>query len=163
MTPELLTALEQNLGEFTKDIPEAAGKNVIAATSVMFVPNITFTDIASGDTVVDNDYQEKLPGKVKVTAPVPADLSNYENLVILLVEGEKVTKLNATIENGVVVYESDTTNGGIIVLGTQKKAPVVPETSTPAGEGAQTGDASQVVIFISLAIVSVLSHSRPII
>ena len=157
LPPEHLTALEQNLGEFTKDIPEAAGKNVIAATSVMFVPNITFTDIASGDTVVDNDYQEKLPGKVKVTAPVPADLSNYENLVILLVEGEKVTKLNATIENGVVVYESDTTNGGIIVLGTQKKAPVVPETSTPAGEGAQTGDASQVVIFISLAIVSVLS------
>ncbi len=157
--PEELEFIEENFKEEIEKIPEAAGKDVLAATSVMFESNITYTDPATGETIVDSEGVAKLPGKVKVTAPISADLANFENLVVLAVDTNgNVAKINATVENGAVVFETDAVVGGIMVLGAAKQAPApAPETTTPAGDGAQTGDASQVVLFITLAIVSALS------
>ena len=137
--------------EFDK-IPEAAGKELLAVTGVVILLPDTYQDPATGETVVDDSVTDKLPGKVKVTAPVAADLSNYENVVVLVMDAEgKVTKLNATVENGSVVFETDSAVAGVMVLGSAKQAPA------PGNNEAQTGDASQVVLFITLALVSVLS------
>ena len=59
---------------------------------------------ATGETIVDREGVAKLPGKVKVTAPISADLANFENLVVLAVDTNgNVAKINATVENGAVV------------------------------------------------------------
>ena len=145
--------IEEMKAEISK-IPETAGKELLAATSVVILPT-HYYEYGNGESVTDESVlATKLPGKVTVTAPVSADLSNYENVVVLLVDYEgNVTKLEATVENGAVVFETDSIAAGVMVLGAQKQAPA----PAPSAPGAQTGDASQVVLFISLAIVSLFS------
>ncbi|MBE6713457.1 MAG: hypothetical protein E7580_08120 [Ruminococcaceae bacterium] len=148
--PEQLESIEESYKEEIEKIPEAAGKDVLAATAVMFESGVIYTDPASGDTIVDLENLEKLPGKVKVTLPIAADLSNYENLVAFA-EGANgdLVKVQATIENGQVVFETESAFNGIILMGNAKKAP---NPNVP-----QNGDASQVGLFAALAIISVLT------
>ena len=94
---------------------------------------------------------EKLPGEVKVTLPITADFSNYENLAVFAEdENGQLVKIGATIADGKIEFVTDDTFNGVIIMGSAKQAPVNPNVP-------QNGDSSEVILFASMAIVSLLT------
>ncbi len=160
----IITATPQEIKDFEEDaetkemlakVPEASDKKILGLVVYAIMSGDTYQDAASGDFIVDATANEKLPGKIKVTLPITADLSNYENLVVLT-EGANgdLVKLEATIVNGTVVFETESNFNGIILMGSEKKAPAPVNPDVP-----QNGDSSEVVLYVSLALVSLLTLS----
>ncbi len=148
VAPEQLEDAAEEMKPEIDKIPEAAGKDLIGATVVVIYSNDEYIDDATGDEILDGSANEKLPGKVKVTVPVNGDLSKYEKLIVLAVnEDGKVSKIEATVENGTVAFETESPMNVVMVLGSKIADPNVP----------QNGDSSEVVLFASLALVSVLT------
>lgn len=141
--------MQENVKEAIKDIKEAKDKDIVAAILV----DIEFPEkgTTTGDAV-ENNYDVKLPGSVKITVPVSKELmAKYENVVLVTYDHatQKPVVVPFTYNNGYLSVDSKYASNELILVGNPVKAadPVVPS----------TGDASQVGLFITLSIVTVLT------
>lgn len=143
--------ITDELKEAVAAIDAAKGKDILYAAFYAVMSQDTYVDAATGEEIFDETaINTKLPYKVKITLPVKADLANYENFVVLTsdLDTDEDIAIQATVENGMIVFETDYFFNAIVLVGNAKKVnPDVP----------QNGDASQVAMFAALAVISSLS------